>query len=221
MGATPYNVVERIQEQLASQFKEATNLKGYIAALASEMQGLEDAAFQCLLLRSLDTATGFQLDILGLLVGQHREVVDASDLYYFGYSGTYHASAYGAARYALFGEVTGGVRRLEDVEYRDFIRARIARNNSRGTTNEVISLTQFLVGGSPTVLVIQLPDAKMQLAIGGTVDINKRLLLLESGLFPKPAGVGVSFVYHESPPFAYVGAPEAAAYGTGHYATTS
>jgi len=219
-----YDLADKIRSRLASQFKESTRLRGFIEALASEIPGLEVAAFECLVLRTLDAATGAQLDILGVLVGQPREVVDASDLYYFGYVGAYHALGYGAARYAVRGEVTDGVRYLEDVEYREFIRARIARNSCKGTINEILSLVEFMIGGTPgdpVVYINELSNAKLQVSIGASIDINRRLLLLEGGLFPKPAGVGVDFSYFQTPPFAYSGAPGAAAYGTGYYATTT
>ena len=71
--------------RLLTQFREAPNLQGYIKALMSEANLIECALIDTLAGRSVDTATGAQLDVIGEIVGQAREVVDASLLTYFGY----------------------------------------------------------------------------------------------------------------------------------------
>lgn len=71
--------------RLLTQFREAPKLQGYSKALMSEANPIECALIDTLAGRSIDTATGAQLDIIGEIVGQAREVVDASLLTYFGY----------------------------------------------------------------------------------------------------------------------------------------
>jgi hypothetical protein len=71
--------------RLLTQFREAPQLHGYIKALMSEANPIECAIIDTLAGRSLDTAVGAQLDVIGEIVGQPREVVDASTLTFFGY----------------------------------------------------------------------------------------------------------------------------------------
>ncbi len=71
--------------RLLAQFSEAPKLQGYIKALMSEANAIECAFIDVLAGRSLNTATGAQLDVIGEIVGQPREVVDASTLTFFGY----------------------------------------------------------------------------------------------------------------------------------------
>lgn len=208
-----------VDERIASQYRESTRLKGYIRALASEVEHLDKAARDVVLLRSIDSATGAQLDILGVLVGQTRTVVDASTLSYFGFAGAPNAVGFGEARYASRREITDAVRLLEDPEYRLFIRARIVKNSSRGVAEEVIQMTKFLLGGDPLIVVNDLGSARLQVGLGAVPDINKRLLLIESGLFPKPAGVQVEFLLFNEPPFGFNGVATAAGFNSGWYAT--
>ena len=79
--------------RLLTQFREAPQLQGYIKALMSEANPIECALIDLLNLRSIDTATGAQLDVIGEIVGQPREVIDASILTFFGYGDAVTCSA--------------------------------------------------------------------------------------------------------------------------------
>lgn len=59
--------------RVIDQFSEATRFKNLIGAIVEPVQEIEDALHQLLIARSVTTAIGAQLDILGEIVGQARE----------------------------------------------------------------------------------------------------------------------------------------------------
>ena len=73
-------VIERVEdhcadglELLLSQFQNKPRLAGVLCALLESVQEAEDAAWQLLTERDLDSAVGAQLDQLGRLVGEERQ----------------------------------------------------------------------------------------------------------------------------------------------------
>lgn len=150
--------------RLTTQFRESPNLISYIETLLVEAQRVEDLFHEVVTSRYLDTAIGAQLDILGLLVGQLRVFID---------------------------DGMGGTVQLTDDEYRAFIRARIATNNSINTPEAVISTLDFLFDGA--AVIYDETVAGYTIAIGKVLTDADRLLL-ENNLIPRPAGVGVAYL---------------------------
>ena len=67
---------ERLAEavgNLVDQFKGQANIEAFVRAWAQQSQDAEDAAFSVLLLTTLTSAEGVQLDGLGEVVGVERE----------------------------------------------------------------------------------------------------------------------------------------------------
>jgi len=89
------DVVPLALSRLGVQFSEAENLKNYISALLEEGQNLEDVFQNVLTYRNLSEASGVQLDILGELVGQSRNVIDGAFIPYFGFASTSSALPFG------------------------------------------------------------------------------------------------------------------------------
>jgi hypothetical protein len=72
-------------ERLITQYTESPVLQGYIRALLSESDDLEQVFCDILDKRTIDEANGKVLDVIGDLVGQPRELIDAQLLTFFGY----------------------------------------------------------------------------------------------------------------------------------------
>jgi hypothetical protein len=110
------------------------------------------------------------------------------------------------ARYKGLGESTTGVRELTDEEYRLFIRARIKKNSSRGTINEVIEAVKFITGVNQVELVDGELPATIRLNFTEELDTNTRTFLRNNDLIPKPAGVLLHMVQIPPNPFGFAGA---------------
>jgi hypothetical protein len=211
--------------RLASQFAESPNLQGYLRALMSESNNLEEALQECLL-RSIDTSEGDVLDVLGQLVGQERVVIDATDLMYFGFAGHPKAGSFGdvdqpwlGSRFKSASEVIGNVRIPEDPEYRLLIRARIAQNSSKGTIEDLIRAIGFLVEADE-IRVEEPAEATVRIGIGRLLTANEKSLILTSNLIPKPAGVRISemYEYEADNVFGFLGVIGAKGFNVGRFA---
>jgi hypothetical protein len=97
------------------------------------------------------------------------------------------------ARYRGMDESIGGSRTLIDAEYRLFIKARILKNHSTGTINDVLNSAVLLTGISDIVLTEQDP-ATITLTFGTPMDPNTKVFLENNNLIPKPAGVQMILV---------------------------
>lgn len=73
--------VTRGLSYLPWQFDDSVKLKEYIKILLEEIQEIEEALFEILREKSLDSAVGFQLDIIGEQIGKRREGVTDDDEY--------------------------------------------------------------------------------------------------------------------------------------------
>ena len=179
---------------LATQFKEADSLISYIKSLLVGANEMEQLFCDIINVRSIDVATGVYLDIIGSIVGQPRTLIDANDVTYFGFLGDPQANAFDVGRFRGPDESTSGFRELSDVEYRAFIRARIASNNTRGTLEEIISQIKFILNDNTQIIITEGVEAEYSVAFGRMLTDNEQLLI-DSGIVPKPAGVTVTYIF--------------------------
>lgn len=207
--------------RLATQFRESTNLISYIRALLVEADNLEQVFCDLLEKRWIDTAEGVQLDILGSIVGQTREFIDAEIFDYFGFFDNSQAQSFGTVgdpsvggRFRSVDEVTTGIRQLSDDEYRLFIRARIARNSTSSTPEDIIAQIRYIFG-SPLVLFVD-GDTKYEVSIGKRLTLNEKSILLDTDIIPKTAGIQASYVteFDTNNFFGFQGVPNSAGLGS-------
>lgn len=195
--------------RLATQFRESTNLKAYIETLLNESDNLETVFQDLLEDRYVDTAVGAQLDIVGALVGQPRGYIDAILIGYFGFSPNPLAESFGTlsdpsvgGRFVSTDEIVEGRRLWTDTEYRIFIRARIIKNSTNSTPENIISQIKFLF---PEVTQVQFQDGDTfyNVGIGGALDATEKDFLVNGGLVPKTAGVQVNYTIEYIPEEAF------------------
>jgi len=192
------NHKELALSRLVTQFRES-NLRDYLCAMLSEADTLEGVFQDILNGRSIDTAVGKQLDILGQLVGQPRELLDASEVVYFGFQGNPQANSFGTlsdptvgGRFRSLGENTTGLRSLTDEEYRLFIRARTFKNITTATINETIDQIQTIFDVQD-VTIVEGAEAEYTVTIGKVLSTNEKLIITNGNIIPKPAGVTANY----------------------------
>lgn len=206
--------------RLATQFRRSTNLINYIKTIINEHDSLENAIFKVLNDRWLENATGKNLDIIGELVGQSREFIDAEIFEYFGFADNYQAQSFGSVndnslggRFIEIGEPTTGLRYLNDDEFRTFIRARIAKNNTRSTPENIIAQLSFIFN-SPRIQFVD-REGFYEISIGRILSANEKSLLFDTNIVPKTAGVAVGYVTEfNSNNFFSFGAPGGGGFGS-------
>ncbi len=73
MDPSAKNLQAKLDALIPSQFLAADNLRALLSAVAAQVQGVDDALMQVLLARSIDVATGAQLDGIGDNLIEARE----------------------------------------------------------------------------------------------------------------------------------------------------
>lgn len=189
--------IERAHSRLAIQFSESENLKNYIAALLSEANASEQLLCDILEKRSIDTAEGVQLDIIGALVGQSRIIQEIIPIIYFGFDDDTISGGFDTSPFREENDPGNSNKVLTDEEYRVFIRARIFKNSSRPTINNLARAISNLLGGVQVIITEGV--ASLTISIGSvTLTAQQKIFIEQTDLIPKPAGVGIEgFTYFD------------------------
>ena len=208
--------------RLATQFRESTNFIGYIKALLVEANNLEKNLSELIKDRYLDTAYGQQLDVLGEIVDQPRELVDSGLFIYFGFAGNILSNPFGSLQTSLttggrfigYKEPLVGTRLLSDDEYRSFIAMKIISNGTHSRPEEVIQLFKFLFGQDTLIILTEGPGTFYSVQIGRELTENEIVAL---NYFPIPKTVGVGAKYYSSfdtdAAFGFFGVPGSLGFG--------
>lgn len=232
MAVNDYKIIPYLEEarsRVTEQFKEKPVIDRYLQLMLADSLEIQQVLKDLMQKRSIDTAEGAQLDIIGEIVGQPRTLINADLFSFFGFMGHWQSDSYGSLDLEGVGSVwwdgeassTGNIT-LNDDLYRLLIRAKIAKNSTRATPEDIMELTNFIfdTGGST---IIDEGEAKYRLMIGRSLTRQEVGLLryvnytasYGSKLLPKPIGVGVeygSFDYDAM--FAFQGVPNARGYGS-------
>lgn len=200
----------------------------YLQILLNGKIELQEVFRQLMQDRSLDTATGTQLDTIGEIVGQPREFIDTALITYFAYLGYPEAESYGDLNSSGVGGFYRGLDNplagntlLNDEQYRLFIKAKIIKNSTNATPNQLLEFINF-VFDSPQNQLIEEGDAAYTLLIGKQLSSFETVLLTyisyasgyPSRFVPKPIGVRVNYgTYVSGDTFAFQGVTGAKGYG--------
>lgn len=142
-------------KMLMMQYKEAPNLIKYSGCIMMQVDELVKAIEDTINLRYLADAFGQQLDVIGEIVGMARIIPGAAALGYFGfYDETLAARpSIGDVAYPAIGGVyrsegdrTSTDFRMNDVQYKQAIYAKILKNDSACTVDDVIEWIDLMVG---------------------------------------------------------------------------
>jgi hypothetical protein len=105
-------------------------------------------------LMDIDQSVGVQLDIIGKIVGQDRNLVLFTAEPYFGFEGGREAQAFDVGTWRSILSPQGGTnRKLNDDEYRIILKARIAANKSKCTVSDTLEVINILAGNTTTRIV--------------------------------------------------------------------
>ena len=179
--------------------------------------------------RSINTAQGKQLDIIGAIVGQDRLLVNVDIFEFFAFLGIPNTRGFGTEGDPSVGSVffSEGSKRFGNIElnddlYRVFIKAKIAKNITAATPEQLMEFANFIFG-SGSCTVQDEDKASFTLLIGKKLNSLERSLLTYVSptgihLLPKPLGVRVNYGEYDSEGFfAFAGVPNAKGFGTYEY----
>lgn len=190
------------RSRVARQYQESPKFLAYLDALLSFCNELELVLQDVALQSDIDQADGVNLDVIGEIVGISRIVPDSVPVQFFGFDGQDGALPYGDEGYSGNGgrfreeaESATATTILSDQEYRLLIKAKIVKNHSNGTNEDLLQGLSYLFGQagySVPVSVDDLGGMAVQIAIGRPLTYLEKVLVANLDILPKPAGVRIS-----------------------------
>lgn len=220
----PFIVEDYLQTartRYTEQFKNKTVFDRYIQLLIWGSQRLQEQYEVLMQERSLDTAVGAQLDMIGELVGLARGSLPAIawEGSYFGFEADPDALPFAdllvsneAGIFFDLSNQTEGNVAWDDITYRLFIKAKIYANVSDGKYEEVLRAVRDILQVD-FVDIVELGNANIQISFDKILTPVERYLLTELGneqaLFPIPIGVGTEYVEAPSEFFGFEETPGA------------
>lgn len=177
---------------ITSEHADKPNFTAVIAALADFFVQTVDLELGLVEDFNLDTATGVQLDAIGLWVGMSRRVPTPITGVYFTWNDTTTTGWDSGVWQGQFDPSTGLVN-VDDETYRTMILAKIAANIWDGTLGNLYDVWELVFG--PGVIAIQDNQDMTMTVLYDALYLNAvQINLLINGLYPlKPIGVHVTY----------------------------
>ena len=197
--------------RVTSQFEDADVFKRYLVLLLSEYPNILTSLKDLMQQRSIDTAGGTQLDIIGDIVGQERVLSGADLLDFFGFEGALNADTFGSLGSTLggvfysLGDSLGTNVRLTDEQYRTLIKAKIFKNSSLATPEDLISTINRTFNTTNTHITYD-SEGRALVYIDKVLSQFEKVMLSYTTaggrysirLIPKPIGVSLEFTSKEA-----------------------
>ncbi len=218
---TPFIMKDYLAEartRVTEQFKSAEIFDKYLQLLVESQIQIQNTIRDLMQLRDVDSAIGAQLDVIGRIVGQERELIEADIYPFFGFFG-----AVGAESMGELGSGVGGMFRssrmpsgrnvpLDDDTYRKYIKAKIFKNITTSTPEQFISVVNSIFD-TDQAYVLEGDDAEFTLYFGREItELEKSLLnyisytqTYPTRLLPKTVGVQMTLNYTGIPDFTGAG----------------
>lgn len=199
--------VEIARSRITEQFRGKENIDNLMRMWLEGYQEIQEVILDLFGVLDIDSARGEQLELIGEIVGQPREVVEINTTGYFGFESDPAAKSFGSLDnqqggiyYSLRDPLTGSVT-LSDNLYRDFIKAKIIDNSAGGTAEDIIVAAKE-VFGVDFVEVSDSGEAEISINIDRRAWNDPDLTVypgldetdMAERLLPFPAGVTVNFI---------------------------
>lgn len=198
--------LEQARSRVTLAFEDKPVFDKFLQLICNESSNIQDLLKQLKQLRTLEEATGQQLDIVGAIVGQSRVIIGVDLLDYFGMEGHIKAMSFGDVNNTSVGgpffdlgyEGEDSIVLPDDL-YRIMIKARILKNTTRATPEDLMTFMNFVFNAKNSLAV---EGGGHVLAYIGRRLSQQEVIILEyidrSGqydttLFPKPLGVNIEF----------------------------
>jgi hypothetical protein len=213
----PYVEVDYAQEatdRATTQFQDKDVFNRYLQLMLAGKAELREALKEVMQMRNLDNAEGAQLDIIGEILGQPRQLFDSVIIRYFGFEGAAGASPYKSVSNTTrtFGPYKSatdrllGTRELTDQEYRRLLRLKIIKNTSNANITAFSDGVKLLFGIDNIDYQEDVPPSLTEGSATITISIGRDYNDPEKAAFPgldeislanrflnKPLGVALVF----------------------------
>lgn len=186
------------RSRVAMQYKESARFLASISALADKCQELESALLSLKEISDIDLSQGVQLDVIGDIVGVSRYIPKSVTIPFFGF----YDNGLGSTVFGEDGNIAIGSRFreelesntattvLQDPEFRTLIRAKIYKNHSIGTPEDIIAGLNYIFN-SREVYIDDSGGMKISVLLTRPVSLAEKVLIEELDILPRPNGVSM------------------------------
>lgn len=183
---------------LISQYRDSSNFIAYLSAFVEQFEEIHQAAVDTINKRYIDVATGAQLDVIAELVGAGRILYGLPRAGDFGWYRTQEALGHGDDNNP--GALAGPMKSDGDSDTRDYvlnddllrnwISARIVKNTSRCSIEDVITYFRLMTNYPDLMVEITEPaPATMHVRLHKALNVLEIALVSGIAQHIKPAGV--------------------------------
>lgn len=214
--------------RILEQFRESPKFNAFVAGILALSQDVEACLQQMQSLADIDQMAGTNLDVIGIIVGVSRIVPDVVSLTWFGFAdtGTW-ATVFGeegqpgvGGRFYEEGESIFSTTLLQDPEYRLILKARIVKNNTACTPEDIIAGMRYIFN-CPDIKYSDCctpgyagPRLSFSLAVGREIYAYEQAIITVLDILPRPAGMNIygAVSSYVPPGTGYTGGTEGANY---------
>lgn len=147
----------------------------------------------------IDKSTGKNLDLIGKLIGEERNLVNFIDRAYFGFMGARLSESYDIGYwYSLYKNKYGTLRTLTDEEYRRVLKARVVKNSSDSNRDSFLEVLNILLDNDSAVIVESENNTAIEVRIkdeDGLVSYYLSKYKSNTNLIPIPLGRRLGVVH--------------------------
>jgi hypothetical protein len=221
MSAVAISHRETGLDRVACQYENSTKFLAHLTALLEQHDELEAVYQKISEQLDIDLAEGVNLDVVGDIVGVGRILPNSIPMQFFGFDGQPVAAGFGeegflgvGARFRDELESEAATSVLADIEFRMLIRAKIVKNHSHGTNEDMLASLAFLFN-TPRVIVDDPGGMTINVAIGRQLTWQEKYIVKSLNVLPKAGGVRIgSYVtYAAANYFGFDGQPGSLSFG--------
>jgi hypothetical protein len=201
---TPIDHTQIGLSRVATQFREKVRFLAWLTAILEQANDIENA-LASMNLANIDLMEGVNLDVIGIIVGVSRIVPNVVTSTWFGFedTGTW-ATPFGeesqpsiGSRFYEESESIYSTTLLQDPEYRLILKARIVKNNSASTPEDIIAGLRFIFNTQDVKYSDVCTDGydgpamSFSIAVGREIYAFEQAIITALDILPRPAGMNI------------------------------
>lgn len=170
--STPIQTIDHVAlglSRVAVQFQSSPNFLAYLTAILTADNELEGVFQQVAQQVDIDLAEGVNLDTIGVIVGISRVLPGGTG-----------------------NPLSAGQSVLSDAQYRMLLRAKIVKNHSRGSNEDIIKGLNYLFNTGYSAIDDN-NDMTISIGVGTMLDIIQQTMLNLLDILARPAGVLIRY----------------------------
>lgn len=180
------------------QYQDKPKARGTVELLTGQLEKAWNGLSELPTALNINTATGKNLDLVGMRVGQSRVLTAYSPRELFGFTETPKGKGFNIGKFYRCGDPYLDSVILSDDDYRFLIKCRIAKNYQVATIEDIENMLSFLFDMDSSAYDGY--DMSISIVVrSNNIPLFQRYAITQLDMLPRPSGVMIRF---------YIGAPK-------------